>query len=206
MTNSCPRRVQIVDLLLEPGLDDESREHVANCRECSAELADLQGLPAILASVDEDALGGAGLRRLLCRVRARRRRRVAGSLAVLVVVAVFVTAVLSGLGTGASGTGGAPSRAVSAAGAGSVRLVSQLTARPWGTALTVHASGLPPKTLCELVAVGTGGAGEVVGWWWSAGGKVGAVRAATSWHLGQLSRVELRIGGRTVAATRVARG
>lgn len=203
MTNRCPRRVDIVELLVEPGAHSELREHVAACPECSEEWKGLQRLTSMIAGSGSSV--GTDMAGLLARVRHRRRRRLA--------VALGTSAFLVAGGVGAGASLGSTStavvahtRTVTAAGPGPIVLVAQLTPRPWGTAVTLRAAGLPAKTVCELVAVGADGSGQPAGWWWSAHGAVRSVQAATSWHLGQLSRIELRIGGRTVAAATVHGG
>lgn len=139
--------------------------------------------------------GDSDLASLLTTVRRRRRRRARTALAAGAVAAAVALGAVLAVGPATGGGGGIRVADTSPAG---VHLDASLHPKGWGTALSVGASGLPPRSLCELLVAGAGSA-EVAGWWWSAGGAVAAVPLATSLHLPQIDAVELLVDGRVVA-------
>jgi hypothetical protein len=219
MSRSCPRRPQVIDLLLEPDPPADLLEHVASCADCGQDWDELRVLPRLLtgrALPDPDEVHAQTAGNLIRAIgRGRRRRQVTAGAAVLGLMAAAgaAGAVVSGtrappgrpapLGGSAFPAGAEQVRAV---GLNGVRLTADLQPRAWGTALRIQASGLPPRVRCELIADGPGQAPQSAGWWWSGQGSVASVVVATSWHLGQLTKVELVADGRVLASAPIPAG
>jgi hypothetical protein len=164
------------------GSQDTEREaaarHIASCLDCQAELAELQGLPALLATVRGAGidLDEAPVRRpddLLDRVlvtiaaeragkRGRRRRTVLLAAVALVVVAAAGTGVAFRAGPGFE-----PERVPLAASrsAFGVSATTSVLGRPWGTQVDMTLSGLPAGSSCRLVARAADGRTETAASW-----------------------------------------
>lgn len=219
MSRSCPRRPQIIELLLEPDPPADLLAHVASCADCAQDWDELRVLPRLLtgrALPDPDEVHARTAGHLISEIRrGRRRRQVTAAAAVLGLMAAAgaAGAVVFGPvvppGTPAPfGESALPAGAeqVRAAGLNGVRLTADLLPRAWGTAMRIQASGLPSHIRCELIADGPGQAAQPAGWWWSGQGSVSSVIVATSWHLGQLSQVELVADGRVLVSAPIRAG
>jgi hypothetical protein len=206
VSRSCPRRPQVIDLLLESDPPADLRAHVAGCADCAQDWDELRVLPLLLtgrALPDPDEVHAHTAGVLISRIRrGHRRRQVSVAAAVLVLMAVAGAAGAALSRTGAPATTALPAGAeqVRAVGQNGVRLTADLLPRAWGTALRIQASGLPRDIRCELIADGSGQAAQPAGWWWSGQGSVASVVVATSWHLGQLTQVELVADGRVLVS------
>ncbi|SDY91051.1 Putative zinc-finger [Modestobacter sp. DSM 44400] len=146
------------------GLDDADRraveEHLPGCEPCRSDLARSAPLPALLRRLPvEDALRvdeplGTGPRSVSAAVlpgllgevdrdrHRHRRRTVMRTVLVAATVAALATAGITSLrNTQPSAVRFALTASAGASAEGDVELV----AKPWGTALTVHVSGLPAE-------------------------------------------------------------
>jgi anti-sigma factor ChrR (cupin superfamily) len=166
---------------LEPAERSAVERHVATCEACRAELADLAGMPGLLARIDRaevehivaaphpqlDVADDAGLNRLLAASRRAdgRDRRGRRRIQLLSVAAALV--VLAGAGgTAAAVWGGSGHRAAPiTASAGPVHATVRLTGSSTGTAIALDLSGVAPEEHCRLVAVSKTGAVSDAGSW-----------------------------------------
>lgn len=159
--------------------------HLAACRCCRDEVAELAGIPALLRRVPAAAamqLSGdrpdvdvpeagllEGLLRRVAALRRRRRRRLLAAIAVLaaaVAAAGWVPHLLQPAAPphqaaltwwAAAGEGSGPAARVGA----TVRYASQ----PWGTALEATVTGIPPGTSCQIWATTASGQLAAAGGW-----------------------------------------
>jgi hypothetical protein len=171
-------------------LDAEGRsmvdEHLADCPACLAELADLEMLPALLGTIDQDQIAdllssnrapaSGAAETLITEVRARRartRRQLAlAAVAVIVALvagpAIAVTVVGSNANPGA--TIGAPptkfdkSNSAIDAETGTDATIL-LASREWGTKVNLKIGNVPGGRVCELRAIHPDGTHEVVARW-----------------------------------------
>jgi hypothetical protein len=213
----CPRRSDIAEALtFEEPKDPRVLAHIGDCADCREEYEQLATVAQLVASrwLPTDAparasLAGAGhanpganvaeelppgLTELLQRVRSRRRRRLAG--------VATVAAICAGLGFLLVPTKARPA-VVTAARAGSVSLKAAMWPKPWGTYISVDVAGVPRHLLCELVVLGKDQPAQPDGWWWSAKSRLSGIGTATSMHLGQISAIELRVGGKLALVDRL---
>jgi hypothetical protein len=160
--------------------------HLASCRQCRDELADLAPLPGLMSriTVDEAVSGpppvdDAMLDRLLRAasaersVASHRRWLVAAAAAV-----VLVGAPLGGLGIYRQLTA-SHWHTVDAA-SGQVHMRVQMVSASNGTGMTLTLSGVRPDEHCELVAVSDTGAREVAGSWVATYGGTAVIRGTTA--------------------------
>jgi hypothetical protein len=179
---------------IEPGDRTLVDEHLATCADCREELASLAGLPALLRRVptaeaerlalgdaDDAAAAETAPAKLLSSLLARtaRARRVARWRELAAAAAVVVLA----LGAGAAGatllqSGQAGPQHVAVghrepawhtvsvmnSRTGAV-LTVRYAPRPWGTAMTVHVSGIRSGTVCGFQVTDMQGHHWVVGGW-----------------------------------------
>jgi anti-sigma factor RsiW len=152
---------------LEPDERAEFGAHLRGCATCTGELAEFQGLPALLDRVRPEDLAPVSVTpspELFARVSAvaapRRPRR--GRTWELVAAALIVVV---GLGVGitlwASGSAG---RTVTAT-AGPVEVTLTASQAEEGSALDVAVSGMRPGETCTLVAVDSDGRSHPAGNW-----------------------------------------
>ncbi|MFC7620318.1 anti-sigma factor family protein [Microlunatus sp. GCM10028923] len=195
---------------IDPAEGAEVEQHVRDCPSCRAELDDLAELPPLLDRLtpadiarlehgfaDEDAPAPTVtdlrpapelLDRLLASaVRRHRWRRVMLSVAV---AAVLLVTVLGGGSMILTLTRPAPPDQVvvlTGADPGSqVYGEARLTARPWGTSITVAVAGLPAGTECGLVAITVDGRRQALGAWRADYSGTADVTVATSYSLSEL--------------------
>jgi len=168
---------------------DAVRAHLDMCPDCTAAVREFAGLPDILALVPgaEVGLGSRTgrhaatqspvdtprLEQLMERAAAERERgRVrsrigAGLAAVAAAVAVLIGAAVFGSGSTSNGT--PPPLAgttVSARNADNGTWADlTVTAKGWGTALSISLGGVEPGQVCRLEAVGQDGRREVASTW-----------------------------------------
>lgn len=185
-------------------LDEQDRAafeaHLAGCPQCTAELAELDGLEPLLAEFasyggEADPLPAPGPRLLdglLGEARALRRRRrgrrlvLAAAAAVLVVGGPAVTAAVLDAGSPPAVQAAAlhSATSTSTAAGGTVSATVGVSDQAWGSSVTLTLAGVSGPRDCDLVAVSTGGQRQTV----------------TSWHIGATgyggpSAVELRTAG-----------
>ena len=145
--------------------------HLADCALCTAELAELEGLPRLLDQISLEDLTPEPVppsedlfERVAARARAdnvtdlagrrRRYRRITA------VAAAFVLVLGGGFGSWAALRGHS-----SGPGSGSVHMTVSLAAQKAGTSYTVSVSGLPINEHCKLIAVAQDGTRDVAGRW-----------------------------------------
>jgi hypothetical protein len=151
--------------------------HLDGCPACRAELAELQAVVAALELADPERLGVApGAPRLADRIVARmtdeaaaaaaqhrrRRRRsllLAGAAAAVVLAVLAVVAVVHPWPSDAD----APAHAITMVGVEGVRGTAELTAEPWGTAITLDVAGLTDGEAYWLWLTGDDGRRVVAG-------------------------------------------
>ncbi len=166
---ACEQSVELGAYVLGALDADERRrveEHVRACPACAAELAEFEGLPAVLARVPPEDLRLGPVQpspELFDRVRAaaadhhrRRRRLLAVAAAAIVVIGVGV-GVLLGLVRDDGRT--------YTASQGPVQLTVTATAQESGTALDVTVRGLEPREKCQLWVVDAAGEWYETGDW-----------------------------------------
>lgn len=151
---------------LEPAERAAVDEHLLSCPTCPAELADLAGLPTLLAGVNPGPVTSVPSADLYDRIAAatadpprhprRRPRLVAVAAAAVIVLAGF------GAGLGYAVHTGAPTASASA---GAVHITVTASAENAGTALKVAVEGLPENEHCHLVAVARDGSRHGAGDW-----------------------------------------
>jgi hypothetical protein len=148
--------------------------HLADCPRCRAEAAELGGLEPLLA---EYAATGAEpaqpsarlLDALLAEVAATRRRGrvrrrwLVAVAAVLVLGGPAVTAAVLDTGTAAPVAAAAVSH--SATGPDGASATVGVTAKTWGSAITLTLDGVSGPRTCDLVAVASDGARQTVTTW-----------------------------------------
>lgn len=195
---------------IDPAESAEVEAHLRDCPSCRAELADLAELPPLLdrltpADVDRLEHGFASedpaahtvtelrpspelLDRLLA--AAARRHRWRRLLLSVAVAAAVLAAVLGGGTMIMTLTRPAPPDQVvvlTGADPGSaVHGEARLTARSWGTSITVDIAGLPAGTECSLVAIAADGRRQSLGAWEVDYSGAADVTAATSFSLSEL--------------------
>ena len=161
---------------LEPDEEQQVRDHLVSCPECSAEAQLMEATAAALALVDASEVeteqvepSPALLAGLLTEVRRQRwRRRLVGiAAAAAVAVAAWVGgAALAGGGPSQEATPDVPAPVASATGQEqAVALEVAAWDRGWGTAVQASVSGVPAGSRCSLIAVGSDGTREVAATW-----------------------------------------
>ena len=184
---ACREIRQLLGVYIVGAIDPVERAyvdaHLADCRDCRAELGGLAGLPALLGRVplvDAERLneGGYGLpdmdeppaellNALLRRVAVRRRTRRWRS-----VFALAAAAAIAAGGTAAVVEAHQPGAAVTSsqdvARASTVRVTSEVrySATPWnGTAMRVSVKGIAPGTACRFWVINAAGQRSAAGSW-----------------------------------------
>jgi hypothetical protein len=210
---------------LVPSERQEFEEHLAGCASCSAAVAELAGMPGLLAGLpvqEAEALDSAGSShtppRLLTGLaeKMRRQRRQAR----LAVAGLVVAAIAASVGSTVVITASAPPAVqtqTTAAivltfdpvGAGPLTATGSLTDQPWGTRIDWRCSYGPAAEAYPsgsdagetgaheytLVVVDTHGGSTLVASWHAGPGTVVAPTATTSIKAADISRVEIRSAG-----------
>jgi anti-sigma factor RsiW len=199
--------------------------HLESCPECRAQVAELAGVPGILAAVSpeeavalvegdeahepESAASGPeapptlvqSLASSVGRRRRRARRRLTGVLigsgAVLAAAGLVVGLVLApSLGPAPTGT----TYAMAAAVPGSVEAEIAVTGKAWGTRFDWNCSygewaDSGVSADYDLVVTDLDGQDTVVATWTAVGAKAGSLSASTSIPLDRIRSVEIRLPG-----------
>jgi hypothetical protein len=173
---TCPHRIDVAAYLLEALEKPESdrmRDHIDTCPDCGPEYDELNGLPALLCTLTPgdvaDIVAPAELPDALCdqliaRAAARRRRR--NRHRVIGVSAVVLACVATGVTIAHQQPGTPNSETVSATDATThVHASATLTARSWGTQISLQLSGVAWAQRCELVVSSTDGQRDTAATW-----------------------------------------
>lgn len=171
----CPEQTTVAAYALGVLDPEELRrmdEHLAGCPVCRAELADLEGLPDLLAKVHGSDLPAEHVvpsdlaYQRLRRAAEERRPRGRRMNRVLVAAGAAVLVLSGSLGVAALLTGGdqAATSVVSAA-AGPVHARATVAAVPTGTRVALWLSGVPQGARCRLVAITHDGRRETASTW-----------------------------------------
>lgn len=166
--------------------------HLTGCRDCEQELARLAPVPGLLGRLREypepapaEPPSADLLPRLLDASRRERRglqrRVVLRTLAVASAVVVIVAVVVTGakVVTGPNQPAATTVALQAAAGYDSVGSAA-LTAKPWGTAMTLELHEMPPAGPFRLEVTGPDGSSQVAGMWGATPTGVAVVSGATA--------------------------
>ena len=208
---------------LPPDEAAEFERHLAECRDCRAELDELASLPALLDAVpvpDAVALGAAAAagrepapsdaapavpRRLLDELSSRRRalrRRWTAALA----AAAAACLALGILAAPLVSPPPKPDASYSVQAGDGLQFTVSLVKKSWGTELAVEGRSLPVDgTLSLWVRGGDGGEDRACAWTATPSGNV-RVTGATPLQLANIARIEMRNGQQTMAVIAVPRG
>jgi predicted anti-sigma-YlaC factor YlaD len=207
---------------LDPAEHAEVEEHLRDCEACRAELAELEGLPALLSRLTIDEVAAEPLAvpdELFERVAAQARAEQAQAepsrllryrrmLAVAAAVVVLAAGGASWAALHSSG-GGQPRPVVAASKpfvvtSHGVTMAVTLASQATGTRLKVTVSGLPRDEHCRLIAVGKDGSRDVAGRWDATYSGWAQQTGSTRIQKSQLARlVLLGTGGKELVAVPV---
>ncbi|MDA8045164.1 MAG: hypothetical protein M0Z30_08010 [Actinomycetota bacterium] len=196
---------------LGPAETPDLQRHLSGCEKCAAELAELAGLPGLLARVAVERVEAGNAEpdigfadRLVAtaarRQRARRHRWLAAAAAGLIVV--------GGAAAAATELARAPSgqQFHAADPATGVSVQVTLQPRPSGTAITLRITGVPDRANCVLLAVARDGRREVAGTWQASYAGAASMQGSTAIAEAQLARLVVDTsGGRQLVAIPVTR-
>jgi hypothetical protein len=175
---------------LEPAERAAVDTHLAGCEECRAELADIEGLPALLAPLSEEAVvalahgwpqesamatpGSAGrpAGRSPGWVRRKVYRTTLLSVAAVAVIGLSaVGAVEAGIHVGQAGAGPyagpvlGPWQIAQGRNAANMHAIVRYRPMGWGTQLAIQVTGIPLSTACAIEAYERNGITTVGGSW-----------------------------------------
>ncbi len=196
-------------------------EHVSRCTACTRAVADLAGLPALLAHVDETAFAGPDtspplpetlLPRLLVEVRRRRRRMRAVAVAGAVTAAAAAVAVVVGVLLAGSSPSPAPPDAQAMSQVDQERLSATVSLEgvAWGTrmrlACTYRDAGWGDAPSYALVVRTRDGETQQVATWRGVPGRVTRLEAATAADPADIASVDVVVSGTGRTVLRLAPG
>ena len=182
--------------------------HMSGCAGCTARVAALREVPAMLAGITEadladvPAAGRSGpvpdtlLPALMRAVRLQRRRR-RGLIAGLASIAAACALALSLVLAWPSGHSHAAPVAMTAVRPSPVQATAQLDGVDWGTSITLvcHYTGSYGEDVqYSLVVVRKDGASQVAGSWKLTPGEETTFHGGTAWPKSQLAKVEIVSG------------
>jgi predicted anti-sigma-YlaC factor YlaD len=198
------------------GLDESDQRlvdaHLRTCALCRDELDLLGPVPELLLRLPGGPPGtitqsgpppAIHLEKLLSQVRARRRR-LRRSLLTLVAGIVVVVGLAVGFALKPLSAEGGTTVAFTPVAQSSTSGHAVLTAKPWGTAVSVRMSGLPPTGLCVLQVVGRDGRVEQAATWGPTATDAVQVTGGSSMAVSAVRAVNvLGEGGRVLATATV---
>ena len=207
---TCPEAGPALGAYVLGALDpDERREmdaHLRRCPACAAELAEFQGLPALLDRVRPEDLEPVSvtpspdLFARMSAVAGTRRRPRSRTRALVAAAVLAVLGVGAGVIVWASGSGERTATAT----AGPVEVTLTASEARDGSALDVTVAGMRPGETCTLVAVDREGATHPAGDWATSDAGGGRWRGWADVDPGDLIEVILLgDGGREVARVRL---
>lgn len=195
-------------------LDDAERAafeaHLATCSACRARVAEIDSLPALLASVPADEVDDQVPHTLLPRllrevaVSQTRRRRLTGALGALVAACLVTIAVLAWPSATHHSTPNAAPRPMTAIAASAVSATVQLDARAWGTEITLdcrYAAAHQPAYVYGLVVIDSDGTRYQLGSWSLAPGGETQFRSGTWLTPAQIAKVQITVSGTAILTT-----
>jgi len=209
---------QLIGLYVLGGLDPGERrafdDHLRSCPACEAELAELEGLPALLDAIprdvalelaeDTEADVARNTKRLMSELHVRRRkqrRRVAGLVALVAAASLVVGAVVGPMVTKPQQT--VDSYTMTASSGLEVQL--DLVYKAWGTELAMDGERLPNSGILSLwITDSTGEAREVASWKATPAGRA-RLSAATAVDTEEIVRVEIKDADKVPVASVVTR-
>lgn len=182
--------------------------HLRTCPDCTARVAELRGVSALLSGITEadlaaDERTGAEpvpdtlLPSLLRAARTERRRR-RGLVAALASLAAACALALTLVLVWPSGHTHSAPVAMTAFRASPVRATAQLDSVEWGTAITLvchYTSSYAVDSEYSLVVVRKDGKSEVAGSWDLSPGEATTFRSGIAWPKTEISKVEIVSGG-----------
>jgi hypothetical protein len=172
--------------------------HLLRCPECRAELARLEPLPSLLASLPDDMVPDGIPGALSPSARAGRPETPRPWRAKATVFAAAAASLAVGLWLWPSGTSQAPATVTLSESnpATHVAVTAALTATSWGTSIQLHLRGLPRNVDCRLIVRSHSGAVEVAGVWdaWQPGPI--SVPASVAWLPSDIASLQVATPGR----------
>lgn len=165
-------------------------QHLSGCARCRTELADTAPIPGLLrrAAAPARPTPPSLLPRLQAEiVRGRRRRQRLTAIAGLGAAALAIAAVVVAAQPAATPTG--RNIALSSATGFHVHGVARLEPKPWGTAMVLDISGLPPQQTFQLTVTKTRGQVESAATWSSTPGGHVVVQGASSVTEHEITRI-----------------
>ena len=196
---------------LSPSERQAYEQHLTLCSKCRASVGRLAGLPGLLATTSPADVGPGSapipdtlLPRLLVTAARERRRRVllsglagAAAAAVIALVVVLVQRPAPGAPpVSVAEPAQAQPVAMTPLVAGPMDVSLQLSDKQWGTSVVVHCAyqgGHQSGLGYQLVAFDPAGKQQSLGWWTSVPGSGTTVTTASSLHLKDISRLEVRL-------------
>lgn len=197
MTSCADRRGDLAAHLLGALGAEESADlqrHLPGCAGCSAELAEMAGLPDLLALVPAERFGtgpaepDAGFADRLV-ATAARRQRVRHRRWIAVASAVAILAGAAGVAAAELPDRPASQHLQAADGATGVSAQVTLQPRASGTAIALRISGVPDRAECTLLAVARDGRRDVAGSWQATYAGTATMAGSTAIPESQLSRL-----------------
>ena len=190
---------------------DEFEAHLAACADCRRRVAEIAGLPGLLAGLPESAYAAAVqveappdtlLPNLLRQVRReqRRRRLIVTGLTAAVAACLVALAVL--VWPSAQPARPAP-RQMTAVAASPVHATAALVTRGWGTEIDLvcrYDTGYRPAAAYSLVVVDDHGARHAAGSWTLQGGKQITFTGGTAVALADIASVQITFRDRPILA------
>jgi hypothetical protein len=233
-TTDCGEARTSLGVYVLDALDPEERAvvdaHLATCAGCRAELADIEDLPALLATVSaEDALALAvaesdGPTAASDRMNthpapettvpvtdlftARKRSRRRGTVMSLAAAAAIAVAALVGAQVGHltqsldPGPASGPWQTTQGQNSAGMQATVRFRSMGWGTQLAVKVTGIPAHIACEISAFGTDGPATPAGSWITDANEGKVWYPASAGLGGHVTRFVITIKGHPV--TRIA--